>query len=119
MWNLYSCNSVYSQFLAKKEQERRKLSLRRVKAQVDNKKPARFTQQSISTCRGGIKQDRYDQIEKENHILLNKMLNIDKKPSNLNPRVCAPKTRNISSNTKKKRAQSISRISKENQVTPT
>lgn len=111
MWNQISCKSQYSEFLKKRQDRNLKRSLSNMRSRIDNKPPKQLSHVA-KNAKGKLKiKERNQEIEKQNQILLTKMLKIERNPSNLHPaQLKAPKTPQFGTS----RYKELERIAKEN-----
>ncbi|CAG9310044.1 unnamed protein product [Blepharisma stoltei] len=115
MWNSLACNTIYGKFLREKEAQRYHRSLSSVRSVMNtHKAPKEMRHLQYKAKRIRLIQDRNEEIEHQNQLLLNKMYNIDSKPSSLNPNNCAPRSPSITNLNSKVRSRNLSRIYDEN-----
>jgi hypothetical protein len=78
-------NSQYKQLFKEVEDERHRDKLARIKPSIDNKPPRIPQHIAAKAKRQRMLKDRNTEIQEHNRLLLKKMLQIDLKPSPLNP----------------------------------
>lgn len=114
MWNSLACNTVYGKFLREKETKRYQRSLSSVQSIVKKTAPQTMRHLQVKAKKQQLIQDRNEEIQNHNQLLLKKMYSIDSKPTNLNPGNLIPKVPSISNLNSKVRSRNLSRIYDEN-----
>lgn len=93
MWNLASSNKRCSERNLQRDHLIHSVKLSKAKSAIDNKEPTSIPQERFRARKEQIHKDRQQSIQQDNRILLQKMLQIDTKPSELNPtylQLCRP-----------------------------
>lgn len=114
-WSLMSCNRIVAERQEKDKHSKHLKQLSTTKAQIDNTSPQLYPHLQAKLKTKKLQEDRVAEIQLENRILLQKMLNIDTKPSELscetmNKMRVPPKSLNSEKN-----AREVTRISKANE----
>lgn len=81
LWNLTSCNRLVQERLTGRQHERHCRALESARGLIDHKPPDEQTHLKSKAKKQKLQEDRAAEIQLENRILLQKMLNIDTKPS--------------------------------------
>eukprot|EP00397_Hematodinium_sp_SG-2012_P057716 GEMP01072404.1.p1 GENE.GEMP01072404.1~~GEMP01072404.1.p1 ORF type:complete len:210 (+),score=38.93 GEMP01072404.1:114-743(+) len=114
-WSMVSCNRIVAEKTEKDKHARHLEKLNTVKASIDNASPQPFPHLKAKLKTKKLQEDRVSEIQLENRILLQKMLNIDVKPSDLSCErmsKCRVPPRSLNAG---KNAREMDRISKANQ----
>ena len=109
MWNQVTCNSAYDDFLKAKEAKRFYKSLISIKPLVDTSRPKPVTHLKKRSKKTQMKDFRQMDIEHSNQVLMEKMLNIEKRSNLANPTKPNGKSLN-----KESRCRFNSNVNKEN-----
>jgi len=114
-WSMMSCNRIIAEKTEKDKHARHLKQLNATKAMIDNASPQLYPHLAAKLKTKKLQEDRVAEIQLENRILLQKMLNIDTKPSTLsceamNKSRVVPKSLNAERN-----AREVTRISKANE----
>lgn len=114
-WSMMSCNRIIAEKTEKDKHARHLKSLNATKAMIDNTSPQLYPHLAAKLKTKKLQEDRVAEIQLENRILLQKMLNIDTKPSTLSCEAMSkarvvPKSLNAERN-----AREVTRISKANE----
>lgn len=96
LWNLSACNRLVAERTEVRRHEKHIQALHHTKGQIDAKQPQEYTHLRSKPKTRKLQEDRAAEIQLENRILLQKMLNIDTKPSQIadamNKEVVKPKS---------------------------
>jgi len=84
LWNQSSCNRLIAQRMESNKHDKHLRALQRARCLVDNQAPKehKHLQEKLKTKK--LQEDRATEIQLENRVLLQKMLNIDVKQTDLN-----------------------------------
>jgi len=84
LWNQSSCNRLIAERMESNKHDKHLRALQRAKKMVDNQAPKehKHLQDKLKTKK--LQEDRATEIQLENRVLLQKMLNIDVKQTDLN-----------------------------------
>eukprot|EP00929_Paragymnodinium_shiwhaense_P071657 TRINITY_DN3640_c0_g1_i1.p1 TRINITY_DN3640_c0_g1~~TRINITY_DN3640_c0_g1_i1.p1 ORF type:complete len:227 (-),score=40.72 TRINITY_DN3640_c0_g1_i1:195-875(-) len=116
LWNLTSCNRLVHDRLVGRQHERHCRALESARGLIDHTPPEEQAHLRAKAKKHKLQEDRAAEIQLENRILLQKMLNIDTKPSPLsaeamNSSRVTPRTMNGLS-----QRRELDRITAENQA---
>ena len=109
MWNQVTCNPAYEDFLKAKEARRFHKSLSGIKPLVDTSRPKPVKHLKKRSKKSQIKEFRQMDIDFSNQVLMEKMLNIEKRNNLGNPGKRTGKSLN-----KESRCRYNSRVTEEN-----
>lgn len=84
LWNQSSCNRLIAERMESDKHDKHLRALQRMRCQVDNQAPKehKHLQEKMKTKK--LQEDRATEIQRENRVLLQKMLSIDVKQTDLN-----------------------------------
>ena len=119
MWNLKSCNKSYEKFLKRKTDSQMHRKISRAKSMVDNSQPTSRPHlhnnlRKKRLTKGNCYSERHSQIDIQNKLLLQKMVDLDRKPSELNPSLSIPKMFFRNSSNLSRRLSMLETINSEN-----
>ncbi|CAL1137495.1 unnamed protein product [Cladocopium goreaui] len=83
LWNMSTCNRLVAERTELRRHEKHLQALESTRGQVDATQPKEHTHLRSKLKTRKLQEDRAAEIQLENRILLQKMLNIDTKPSQL------------------------------------
>eukprot|EP00929_Paragymnodinium_shiwhaense_P071658 TRINITY_DN3640_c0_g2_i1.p1 TRINITY_DN3640_c0_g2~~TRINITY_DN3640_c0_g2_i1.p1 ORF type:complete len:222 (-),score=37.69 TRINITY_DN3640_c0_g2_i1:150-815(-) len=116
IWNLTSCNRLVHERLVGRQHERHCRALESARGLIDHTPPEEQAHLRSKAKKHKLQEDRAAEIQLENRILLQKMLNIDTKPSTLSTEMM--KSTRVTPRTMNGLAQrrELDRITSENQA---
>merc|ERR1719388_312356 len=88
LWTRAVANRITAERLERDQHEKHLSALRHVKCSIDNRPPPTHTHLANKLKTKKLQEDRAQEIQLENRILLQKMLNIDTKHSDFHPSAC-------------------------------
>ncbi|CAK9042993.1 Sperm axonemal maintenance protein CFAP97D1 (CFAP97 domain-containing protein 1) [Durusdinium trenchii] len=115
LWNMSACNRLVAERTELRRHERHLQALESTRGQVDARQPKEHTHLRSKLKTRKLQEDRAAEIQLENRILLQKMLNIDTKPSQLADAMSSSTSRPRSLHGESQRREA-KRIAAENQA---
>lgn len=115
IWNMSACNRLVAERIEGRRHEKHIRALEQTRGMVDSAHPAEFAHLRSKAKTRQLQEDRAAAIQLENRILLQKMLNIDMKPSQVVSETMAAPTFKPRSLTADSRRHELDAIAKSNQ----
>lgn len=111
MWNLKGASKLCSDRDVEREHVKHIEKLRSIKSRIDNKPPRQHSHLLYKAKKEKLEHERSASIQYENHLLLQKMLKIDKKPTQVSPLASNPSAGSLN---RVVRTRELTKISAEN-----